>query len=100
MAGVERHPAPRFETMSTGIMERHLVRSLGVDAELSGKGCQAAIAPAGGVIVLRRGQVQGIWAWRNGAFVLERPGVDTPMVEVETIAEAVRHTREQLFQGP
>lgn len=82
--------------MSTGIMERQLLRGLTADSGFMSTGCTAQIAPSGGVTLSRNGHVRATWTWQNGAFVLTASGSRSPRIEVETVAEAVRYSREQI----
>lgn len=82
--------------MSTGIMEKQLLRGLNADSGFAATGCTAQIAPSGGVTLSRMGHVRAIWSWQSGAFVLTVPGSRKPRIEVETVAEAVRYSRETL----
>ncbi len=88
--------------MSTAIMERQLLDGLSADSDLARKGYAATAGPAGsGVVVIERlGNVHGIWHWQNGVFVLTVAGAAGPAVEVETLAEAIRYTREVLGRTP
>lgn len=83
--------------MSTTIMEAHLCDAMNADPELLALGFVAARnAAASGVIVSGRGGTAGVWHWRNGTFELEVAGA--VIVALETVAEAVRYTRERLGQ--
>lgn len=93
--------AERTNSMSTAIMERQLLDGLAADRVLASNGYTAGASPTGsGVIVERQGYVRGLWHWQNGAFVLTAPGSHSPAVEVETLAEAIRYTRDVLCQAP
>jgi hypothetical protein len=81
--------------MATAIMEAQLRDALNVDRDLTARGAKAADRQPSGVAVERGPNVLGIWHWRRGQFELNVGGAG-PVVTVETVAEAVRYTREQL----
>ena len=81
--------------MSTAIMEGLLRDTLNGDRSLSARDCRAAEGRRGGVSVERAGVPRGTWHWRNGAFELDI-GDDVAVVSVESVAEALRYTREHL----
>ncbi len=84
--------------MSTTIMEAQLRDALDRDRELAVRGC-AFTPAAGGIVIERRGATVGVWQWRNGGFELHVPGDGEPLTKVETVAEAVHHTRERLCKA-
>jgi len=81
--------------MATAIMEAQLRDALNADPHLSGRGAKAVDRHASGVAIERGPNVLGIWHWRRGQFEL-RVGGTGPVATVETVAEAVRTTRERL----
>jgi hypothetical protein len=85
--------------MSAVIMEGQLASRLRSDSVLSQRGCTAARAATGGVTIERRGHHLGVWHWRQGIFAYTPAGYGEPTVEVETVAEAVRYTRERVTTG-
>jgi hypothetical protein len=85
-----------FLFMSTGIMENRLLRVLEADSELQSAGCTATSAPNGGISVQRQGTELGNWRWQHGAFQFRVTGTTTPSIEVDTIAEAARYTRDHV----
>jgi hypothetical protein len=86
------------KNMSTTIMEAQLRDALDRDRELAVRGCATASGPAG-IAVERRGTPLGVWQWRNGGFELRLAGEGEAVTKVETVAEAVHHTRERLFKA-
>lgn len=82
--------------MATAIMEARLRDALNADRDLAGHGVKSTVRQPSGVAVERGGTVLGIWRWRGGVFELYI-GSTGPVVAIETVAEAVRHTRERLF---
>ena len=85
--------------MSAAIMEAQLRDALRADRRLAAQGWQAEERQAGGVAVGRAGIVAGVWHWRNGAFevVTDRAG---PGAALDTVAEAVKYTRDHLCAAP
>jgi hypothetical protein len=82
--------------MATAIMEAQLRDALNADRDLAGRGAKASAQQPSGVAIERRGAVLGIWRWRGGLFELYI-GSTGPVVAIETVAGAVRHTRKRLF---
>ena len=85
--------------MSAAIMEAQLRDALRADRPLAARGCRAEEQQPSGIAVERGGAVAGVWHWRNGAFELELTGPG-PTVVLDTVAEAVRHTRDHLCLAP
>jgi|LNFM01.1.fsa_nt_gb hypothetical protein len=81
--------------MATAIMEAQLRDALNADRDLTARGAKAAERQPSGVAIERGPNVLGIWHWRRGQFELTIGG-SGPVVTVETVAEAVRYTRERL----
>ncbi len=81
--------------MATAIMEAQLRDALNTDRDLTARGARAAERQPSGVAIERGQNVLGIWHWRGGQFELH-VGRTGPVATVETVAEAVRYTREQL----
>lgn len=81
--------------MSTAIMEEQLCDAINGDRVLLARGCRAELRPPSGVAIVHAGADTGVWHWRNGSFVLS-PAEGGPEVVRDTVAEVVRHTREQL----
>ncbi|MEZ5815526.1 MAG: hypothetical protein R3D44_00405 [Hyphomicrobiaceae bacterium] len=84
--------------MATAIMEGQLRAALEADRELGQRGCHVVPRRPNGVAIERGVAELGVWYWKNGQFELSIAG-DHAVVRVDTVAEAVRHTREKLF-GP
>lgn len=85
--------------MSAAIMEAELRDALRADRALAAQGWQVEERLPGGIAVERGGTVAGIWYWQNGVFevVADRAA---PGVAFDTVAEAVRYTREHLCAAP
>lgn len=81
--------------MSTEIMEAQLRAALDTDARLIERACRTRFHQPSGVGVEFGSSEVGIWHWVNGRFELH---VDDsgPAVAVDTVAEAVRYTRNEL----
>jgi hypothetical protein len=79
--------------MATAIMEAQLRDALNGDGELNARGAQAAARLPSGVAVERGPDVVCVWHWRAGLFELHVGG-SGPVATVETVAEAVRQTRD------
>jgi len=81
--------------MSTAIMEAQLRAALDTDIELAKRACRTRFHQPSGVGVEFKSTEVGVWHWKNGRFELfvENQGA---IVTVETVAEAVRYTRESL----
>jgi len=88
---------PGVKTMAIEIMEAQLRAALDTDARLIERGCRTrAYHPSG--VGIERGAVEvGVWHWSNGQFELYVDG-NGPVVTVDTVAEAVRYTREKLVR--
>ena len=85
--------------MSTAIMEAQLREALTSDPDLASRGWRGTPRQPGGVAVERAGTIAGLWRWRAGVFELSIGGSGA-IVTFETVAEAVRHTRENLCPPP
>jgi len=83
--------------MATDIMEARLRTALDADRGLVKRGCSTRQLDPSGVGVSFGSAEAGAWFWANGMFELRSDG-GTSVVTVETVAEAVRYTRERLGQ--
>jgi hypothetical protein len=83
--------------MSTTIMEAELIEALSGDPALAYAGVSTVAAAPNGVRLLRHGVALAVWRWRNGVFELMLPTSDEPVCTSETIAEALRHSRERFI---
>jgi hypothetical protein len=81
--------------MSTTIMEAELIAALSGDPALAQAGIAIVAAAPNGVRLLRHGVALADWRWRNGVFELLLPDNDEPVCTSETLAEALRHSRER-----
>ncbi|MGE0700047.1 MAG: hypothetical protein AB7O57_13205 [Hyphomicrobiaceae bacterium] len=81
--------------MSTAIMDAQLRAAINADRVIATRGCRGEARQPNGVAVEQGASVKGIWYWRNGAFELFVGG-DGPIVAVDTVAEAVRYSRDHL----
>jgi hypothetical protein len=77
--------------MSSSIMETQLIRSLQTESELIKRGCNV-IATSSGVLISRTGRARGQWVWNDGSFAFTPQGDTDPVIEVDTVAEAVQYT--------
>ena len=82
--------------MSATIMEGQLVMALATDSALGAAGVVVNAARGSGVEILVRGDTVGHWRWRKGVFAFTRAGELDASREVDTVAEAVHYTRDQL----
>lgn len=85
--------------MSTTIMEAELIESLRGDPALAHAGIDVVAASPSGVRLVRHGIPLAVWRWRNGVFELTPSTDDETVYTSETLAEALRHSRE-LFAAP
>jgi hypothetical protein len=81
--------------MATAIMEAQLRAALDTDIELAKRACRTRFLQPSGVGVEFRATEVGDWQWKNGQYELVVDG-QGPIVRVDTVAEAVRYTRETL----
>ena len=79
--------------MSAAIMETQLLANLRGDAVLAARGCVAERLPAGGIAIARGAHHRGIWAWQSSRFMFTPGGYREPTAAVDSVAEAVIHTR-------
>jgi hypothetical protein len=82
--------------MATAIMEAQFRDALNGDRDLAARGCVGVPRQPSGIAVERRGIAVGVWHWRNGRFEFAPATSSDPPIGVDTVAEAVRHTRERL----
>lgn len=81
--------------MATEIMEAQLRAALDTDARFVEKACRTHFANPSGVAIECNASEIGIWHWTSGRF--EFHVADSgPVMAVDTVAEAVRYTRERL----
>lgn len=78
--------------MSSSIMETQLIRSLQTESELIKRGCNVTAANNAGVLISRTGRARGLWVWNDGSFAFTPQGGTDPVIEVDTVAEAVQYT--------
>ena len=81
--------------MSAAIMEGLLRDTINGDRFLAARDCRVRDEEAHGVAVEMAGALKGTWHWRNGCFELV-VGASATTVAVDTVAEALLYTREQL----
>ena len=80
---------------AAGIMEDQLRAALVSDRRLAGVR-EPRTRAEGGIAIERPGAREWLWRWIDGEFQLSI--ADSPVVAVETVAEAVRYTRENLAE--
>ena len=81
--------------MAIEIMEAQLRAALDTNARFVEKTCHTRFVDPSGVAIECGSNGVGIWHWTNGRFEFHVDG-DGPVVAVDTVAEAVRYTRERL----
>lgn len=82
--------------MSTAIMEAELRDALNADRTLAATGCHVEERRPSGIAIMRGSSTVGVWHWRGGAFELE---ASLP-ASTDTVAAAVRYTRDRLCRAP
>ncbi len=82
--------------MSTVLMENQLFHGLNACRLLARRGCQARLERPSGVVVERNRRVIACWHWRDGGFELTQTDAPLPVGKVDTVAEALLITREQI----
>jgi len=88
---------PGVKTMAIEIMEAQLRAALDTDGRLIERGCRTRAHLPSGVGIERGAAEVGVWHWNNGQFKLYVEGRG-PVVTVDTVAEAVRYSREKLVR--
>ncbi|MEZ5853495.1 MAG: hypothetical protein R3D67_01645 [Hyphomicrobiaceae bacterium] len=82
--------------MSTIVMESQLCCEINACRIMTGRGCQARLKRTSGVALERHSRLIAVWRWRNGGFELSQTLQPFSIGKVETIAEALRISREHL----
>ncbi|MGD9805168.1 MAG: hypothetical protein AB7E81_01190 [Hyphomicrobiaceae bacterium] len=81
--------------MASAIMEARLRAAFLRDIALTDRGIATRFEDPSGVAVAFGQSEAGIWRWQNGQFELFVAG-DGPVAAFDTVAEAVRYTRDRL----